>query len=254
MSIRSYFFRFNLILFVIVGFAVSSETRGEEEQNRPTLTFNSAAEDPLSNSLNSGFLDQLLKVALDRVGYSLVRVQLPAERALRDVNAGTLDGEFIRIDGIQNKYPNLIRVDEKIMDLDFVAFSEQALDTSKGWEVLAPLNVAFLSGWKIIETNVPKQSRITKVNTPYQLFHMLYKKRVDVIIYERWAGLNLMTNDPTYRDIKVRLPPLATREMYCYVNKKHAQVAVKLAQTLKELKENGTYTKIYNNTLHRLSE
>jgi len=242
------------IIFFAISGAGYIDVLLAEPGTLPTLTFNSAAETPLSNADNSGFLDRLLSVAMERVGYTLKRVQLPAERALRDVDKGILDGEFIRIDGIQAKYPNLLKVDEKIIDIDFVVFSEQPIDTSQGWQVLAPLNVTFISGWKIIEANVPKQSRVTMVNSPDQLFHMLFKKRADAVIYERWAGLNIITSDPNFSNIKIRLPPLATNKMYCYLNSKHAALVPQLADVLKDLKKDGTYDKLFTASLHRLSE
>jgi len=240
--------------FLIIGLFLFPALLAAEGDKTPTLIFNSASEDPLSNSMNSGFIDQLLHIAAARSGFNIKRVQLPAERALRDVNSGKLDGEFIRVDGMEKKYPNLIKVDEKIMDLDFVVFSRQIIDTAKGWESLEPYNVTFLSGWKIIESNIPANTRITKVNLPQQLFHMLYKKRTDAIIYERWAGLNILTNDPRYHGIKIRMPPLATRPMYCYLNKNHADLVDILAQSLKEIKRDGTYKKLYDTTLYHLAE
>ena len=266
-ALHSFFFLVAQIVLALIAFSLPlstqaqaqiQETQKQETQKpepqKPSLTLNSASADPLSNAYNSGFIDKLLRIAFERLGYDLKRVQLPAERALRDVNQGKLDGEFIRIDGIQNKYRNLIKVDEKIIDLDFVVFSEIAINTESGWNALEPFNVAFLSGWKIVESNMPKKARIIKVNRPQQLFYMLYKKRADAIVYERWAGLNILTNDPRYHPIKVRMPPLATKPMFCYLNKKHADLVPKLADMLKELKQDGTYKTLYNTTLYHLAE
>lgn len=215
-----------------------------------TLTLNAATNDPLSNPYGSGFLDLLLSEALAKNGYKLVRVQLPAERALHDVNSGKLDGEFIRIGGLQKKYPHMLQVPEVVMDLDFVAFSQIELDLGKGWESLMPYHVAFLSGWKIIEHHVPKQAHITRVNRPEQLFLMLRKQRTEVIIYERWEGLNIITSDPGFGNIKMRLPPLASQKMYCYLNEKHRALVEPLVNTIRQMKQDGTYKQYYNQTLY----
>jgi len=252
---RCYFSLIPAMMVVLASLTLTySKNSLANHDEYPVLVFNSAAEDPLSNSLNTGFLDQLLKLALENLGYHLKREQLPAERALRDVNQGKLDGEFLRIDGLQYKYRNLVKVDEKIIDMDFVVFSTQPIDTTQGWMGLRPYNVSFLGGWKVIERNIPKEAHITKVNMPQQLFHMLYKNRTDVIIYERWSGLNLLTNDPRYHEIQMYMPPLASRPMYSYLNKKHANLAEKLALAIRQLKQNGTYKRLYNKTLYHLSE
>jgi polar amino acid transport system substrate-binding protein len=216
-----------------------------------TLIFNAATNDPLSNEFGSGFADLVLHEALKKNGYQLKRVQLPAERALRDVNSGVLDGEILRISGLQKKYPQILQVPEPIVAIDFVAFSNIELDLSKGWDSLGPYQLAFLRGWKIIESHIPKNARFTKVNYPQQMFHMLSRDRTEVIIYERLEGLNIITNDPAYGKIKVRLPPLASRKMYCYLNQKHRQLVTALANTIREMKQDGRYEQFYQQTIFR---
>ena len=50
---------------------------------------------------------------------------VPAERALRNVNDGIEDGNFLRIAGMSDKYPELVQVPEKLVVWEFVAFSRK---------------------------------------------------------------------------------------------------------------------------------
>ncbi|HED17082.1 MAG TPA: transporter substrate-binding domain-containing protein [Gammaproteobacteria bacterium] len=196
----------------------------------------------------SGFIARIEKEALRRLGYTLENVQFPAERGLQNANAGIVDGDALRIAGLEKTYPNLIRVNEKIMDWDFVAFSKQDIKIDNGWDSLKPYVVSIINGWKILETNIPKESTLTKVKSANQLFTLLDKNRTDLIIYERYRGLALIRNRHS-DDIHVIDPPLETRAMYMYLHKKHKTLVPELVRVLKEMKQDGTYNRIVRESL-----
>lgn len=230
---------FTVALFFLLSAHVWSDT---------SLVLNTAATPLLGNSTQSGFIDKVEKEAFRRLGYTLEIVRLPAERGLRNSNAGIIDGESIRIAGMEKIYPNLIKVDEKIMDWEFVVFSKQDINISNGWDSLKPYAVSFINGWKILEKNIPKESTLTKVKSVTQLFALLEKDRADLVIYERLGGLALVL-DKHYSDIHVIEPPLETRAMYMYLHKKHKDLIPELVRVLKKMKQDGTYRKIARETL-----
>lgn len=90
----------------------------------PVLILGRNAGPPLSTSEGSSFYDLVLKEAFDRGGYEIKIIQLAAERSLTNANEGIIDGDFVRISGLEKVYPNLVRVPEKITDFEFVAFSK----------------------------------------------------------------------------------------------------------------------------------
>jgi len=212
---------------------------------------NGATRPPMHTENFDGFIDLVLKEALHRIGYKLDSRGLPNERSLINTNRGIIDGEAQRIAGMEKKYPNLIRVQEKIMDWQFVAFSKQKIDTTAGWKSLTSYTASFIMGWKIFEYNVPKQTSITTVQNEKILFNLLKRDRIDVVLYELWQGLELIKSH-NYTNIELSTPPLTTREMFTYLHKKHAHLAPKLAQALKKMKHDGTYNQLYNRTLGHL--
>ena len=214
------------------------------------LTMNTAAKPPLSTEFNDGFIDLLAIEAMSRIHVKLNIVQLPAERALQDDNNGMLDGELLRVAGLEKIYTNLVPVDEKLMDLKFVAFSRKLKHLNGGWNSLKNYSVAFMNGWKILEKNVPADAEITKVNSHSQLFNLLDIDRVDIVIYERWGGLRLI-QDLNIADVHPLKPALATSSMHMYLNKKYQSLVPKLDAALKEMKADGTYNKIYDKTLKK---
>ncbi len=234
-----------LILWIFIVFAKGSYAT--------EITLNAVGSPPLNTPEQTGFLDLIAKEALTRIGYTLKTIKLPAERGLRNVNAGIEDGELFRIKGIEKLYPNLIRVPEKIIDMEFVAFSQQSINLTNSWLSLSPYSVSFLNGWKIYEKNVPAQAEITKVQNVEQLFLMLIKKRTDIILYERWGGLLYLKNKQT-NTIKMLLPPLAKKEMFIYLHKKHKKLVPRLTAALKQMKQDGTYNNIVNKILTPLKK
>lgn len=207
------------------------------------LVFNTTGKSPLNTPSGEGFLDRVTTIALEKIGYKIKRVKLPAERGLLNVNEGIDDAEMSRISGLESAYPNLRQVPEKIMVWEFVAFSKKKLDLSEGWQSLRGKNVAFINGWKILEKNMPLGANINKVKTDNQLFILLEKERTDLIIYEKWAGLEIIRKEKM-EGIHMLEPPLAKRDMYIYLNKKHEKLVHPIAKSLKKMKEDGIYQQL----------
>lgn len=208
-----------------------------------TLVFNTTGKPPLNSKDGSGFMDRVSEEALSRIGYKLTRVQVPAERGLINVNRGIDDGEMSRIAGLEKQYPNLRQVTEKIMDWEFVVFSKKIINTEAGWSSLANKNIGFINGWKILENNIPASAITIKVKNEKLLFGLLEKDRVDYIIFEKWGGLEII-NKNKYRQINLANKPLAIREMFIYVHKKHELIVSPLAKALKNMKKDGSYHKL----------
>ncbi|MBF0194342.1 MAG: transporter substrate-binding domain-containing protein [Magnetococcales bacterium] len=231
-----------LSLLIIFGANVQAET----------LAINTFGAPPLSNEQRTGFHDQLSITAFKRLGLDIIIPRLPAERALINANKGIDDGDLPRISGLESIYNNLIMVPQSIMDYSFVAFTRHKNFKITGWDSLKPYNVGIITGWKILEKNVVGVRSLTKVKNQTQLFTLLQMDRTDVVIYEKWQGLQT-ARDMGIKDIKILQPPLSKRKMFMYLNKKHEHLVAKIAKTLTEMKEDGTYQKIFDKTLKPLN-
>ncbi len=232
---------FLTLLFFVVFFKTNVNAQN-------SLIFNVVGQPPLNTAQHDGFMDEVTREALRRIGYELVINRLPAERGLRSSNKGIIDGEMSRVKGINKIYPNLIRVEEKIMNWDFVIFSKEDINLDAGWASLENKNISFINGWKILEKNVPKSARVTKTKNSSQLFKLLKKNRTDYIIYEQWGGYDVI-DSMNLRNIKMRKPALASKEMYIYLHKKHAALVPKLSKALFNMKKDGSYWKLANKYL-----
>jgi polar amino acid transport system substrate-binding protein len=212
------------------------------------LVLNTVGKPPLNTPEQTGFMDRVTAEALRRIGYRMQTVALPAERGLRNVDAGIDDGEMSRVEGMEKLYPNLVRVPEKIMSWDFCVFTNKDIHFTGKWSDLKPYTVSFVNGWKILEEKVPLEAGVFTVKYPPQLFALLEKHRTDIVIYERWGGLQLVKTKG-YSDIHILQPPLVMKDVYIFLNKKHRDLVPKLNQALLEMKHDGSYQEIYSETL-----
>ncbi len=234
------------LVFLLLFLIQFGTTRDGYAENR--LVINTSMTSPLSNTTQTGFLDLVLQEALRKIGYTVESVLLPAERSLINANAGQADGEQLRIARLQKTYPNLIQVPEPLIDMEFVVFTRMASFEVKHWDSLKPYAVAFNTGWKILERNVPDTAEKILLNNEYQLFSVLMNGRTDVIIYSRWLGLGYIKQHQL-TGIKILNPPLARRKMYTYLHKKYQNLVPKLAKALRAMKSDGRYQTLFQQTL-----
>jgi polar amino acid transport system substrate-binding protein len=218
-----------------------------------TLVLSTGVGPPFTTPRHDGFLDRLMTEAFRRAGASVqIRVHESSERALINANAGDDDGVVPRIKGLEQQYPNLVRIPEVVFDNDFVAYSLHHRFATPDWKSLAPYHVAYLIGWKIFENNLADHREATAVKDAAQLFNLLRLERTDVILYERWQGL--WQARQLGLPARVMEPPLARQEMYCYVNRKHVGLAPAVAAALAAMKRDGSYRRIYDATLTPLAQ
>lgn len=207
--------------------------------NMPELILNDPNEPPFTRPDGSGFLDIVAGEAFRRAGVKLRLVKLPAERALLNANAGIEDGDLTRIAGLEAQYPNLIRVPEKLVDWEFSAFSRDSTMPAT-LDTLRTHSVAHIKGWKIYEKMLAGAPTVTTVEDSAQLFRLLELQRVEVVLYMRWMGLSKI-REQNLQGVVALEPPLATREMFIYLHKRHAHLVPKIAAALRELKKDGFY-------------
>lgn len=224
---------------VLVALLISDPAVGQQ-----TLVMNTATGPPITNEARTGFLDVLATEALRRIGVGLEIIKLPAERALINVNGGIDDGELIRIAGLEKAYPNLVRVPEKMMDMDFVAFTKHVEIQTDGWQALKPFSIGIIKGWKILENNIPDEAALTLAEDAEQLFRLLEKDRVDLVLYSCWMGLARVKRQKL-GGVRVLTPPLVTKEMFMYLHKKHKPLVPKIAAALRAIKAEGTYQRLF---------
>lgn len=187
-----------------------------------------------------------------RRGIVFQRCTPPVARSLINVDQGLDDGDGPRIGELSRAFPNIIPVPEPFGEFRFGAFARSKIQIN-GWADLADLNVAYLHGWKIFEDHVKTARSIVKVADKEILFKLLDKGRTDVVLITELSG-NENVNRLNLNGIQFITPPLAVEPTFLYLNKRYKDLAIEFAQTLREMKQDGTYDKLYRKMLSSIAQ
>lgn len=236
----------------VVAFALTLGILAPAEAEETVYILNTSTGAPYATPAQDGFQDRIVAELFRRLGLKgRVEIYDASARALINANQNIDHGVAMRIKGLEKKYPNLVRVEERLIENDFVAYSRGLDLTTDGWAALTPYVAAYINGWVIFERNLLAEQQKQAVKSPAQMFEMLDKGRVDVVLYERWQGLQRARE--TGLAVTVHEPPLASVDMYMYVHKNHAHLAPRLADALRDMKADGAYQAIYEQTLSPLA-
>lgn len=213
-----------------------------------TLVFTSDDIFPESTPQGTGYLDRIMAEALARLGLSLRTEHLPSERGLHSANGMAADGVYCRIAGLEQEYRNLILVPEPVYQYSFTAFTRGEAIAVRNWADLAPYDVGIIKGWKAAERNVGQVKSLHRVGSDASLFRMLAMDRIDVAVHGLVSG-RILINALGLSGIIAQDPPLTVEDMYVYLNARHEALVPRLAQTLREMKEDGTVQRIRSEVL-----
>ncbi len=223
------------------------------------LTGNVFSQEPARKTLDFGCLNApqtklykrafaLLTEALQRNQKRLVMKQLPGKRSLINVNLGFTDGDAFRVHDLNqaNAYPNIVRVDEPIIVIDQSVWSKKDIKVD-GWDSLRPYSIVYHRGTKFIRDHESIFKSVQIVNQMQSVFTILKIDRADITITSRETGyLCLRKFNLENSGIKVLSPPLLEINLHTYMHKSHGTLAVELAESLRQMKQDGTYNRLLN--------
>ena len=184
----------------------------------------------------------ILQEAYNRVGVPIEFVNYPGERALILSNDGVTDGELFRIDNMNEKYPNLVKVPVSYIPDEAVVFSKIDF-TVDGWQSLKSYKIGVRRGNKFVEHNTQKMLRYFAKGEK-QMFEMLALDRVDIVVTNRLEGVDMINKLGYAKTIKPLKPPIVTNPLFHYLHKKHAALVPLLASELQAMYEDGTIQQI----------
>ena len=196
----------------------------------------------VAGSVDAKVGEAVVKEAYKRLGIDIEIEWLGGKTALEYSNSGKVDGELQRIDGINQRFKNLVQVPIPINYLQGVAFSKRHNTSIKGWFSLKPHRVGIVRG--IIFAEQGAQGMDVKIAVTYEeLIVMLDREMIDVAIMPRINGLVAIKKQKS-KGIKELEGVLETLLLYHYVHKKNAHLVPKLERELKRMLLDGTTQRI----------
>lgn len=185
------------------------------------------------NTIVNRICSLILLEAYQQLDIKIHIEHFPSKRSLLVSNTGKVDGEVCRVKGIEKEYPNLLRVPVTLQSFDAVVFTKTQGLPILGWDDLKPYRIGLVRG-AVLAHQHTKEMSVHSGTTLEQLFLMLEKDRLDVIITERNMGL-LVIKHLELEGITIIEPPLVTFNSYHYVHKQHAALIPNLVKVLKKM-------------------
>lgn len=179
------------------------------------------------------------KAVYERAGIKAEFVPLPHNRSLLSANDGSVDGDVGRVASVEEKYPDLRRVNVKLMDLNGAVYTLRKDIESYSDDLLTKYRVGYVLGVRWIEKKMKGKSA-TAVRDYPALFEMLLQDRVDIVLASEISG-DAVLHDLGDRAANIRKlhPFVFTAPIYHYVNKKNEAIIPRLEKALTELVEEG---------------
>lgn len=210
----------------------------------PSLIINTDGIPPHSRADGSGFEDRIVSEAFRRIGRSIVISRLSSsERCIRNVEDGFDDGNYVRVAGVERQYPNIIMVPEPVSRYSFTAFTREDGPASLTWAELPRYHTGYAVGWKAVEAHLKNKPLAVAARDEEALFTLLVGGRVDVIVSGLDGG-NEIIRQRGYKRLRPVLPPLETRDMFLYLNRRHAGLVPGLAEALRQMRKDGTMSRL----------
>jgi len=197
-------------------------------QAQTKLVFSSIVDFPAGYSI--------LKEAYELLGINIAYEVYPAARALIQSNNGSVDGEVLRLAGIEQSYPNLIRVPVPIYYNEFVAFTKEKKFPFQGVESLKSYKVGTMRGMKIAE-KILKGVTYTSLTKHEQIFKMIETGRLDVGVLPRVD--TILFSKRLGVPVQILEPRLGKFSMYHYLHKKHSHLLPILTEILRKMEKSG---------------
>jgi polar amino acid transport system substrate-binding protein len=182
-----------------------------------------------------------LKAAYERAGLKAEFIPLPHNRSLLNANEGIVDGDVGRIPLIEKKFPNLRRVDVKVMDFDGAAYVIDPKIDIYDKHLLSTYRVGAVLGVQWSELEMAGLNGIAAPSVA-ALFEMLLQGRVDLILAtQASADSVLRTLGSRAKKVRELQPVVFSSPLYHYVNKNNIDIIPRLEQALKEINEEGVF-------------
>lgn len=166
-------------------------------------------------------------------------VPLPHNRSLLSANEGSVDGDVGRVPSVEEKYPNLMRVKVKLMDLNGVAYTIRDDIHEYSDEILSRYSVGYVLGVRWTEKKMKGKGGSAARDYP-ALIEMLLQGRVDIILATE-ASADSVINEMGGRAERIRKiePYVLSAPIYHYVHKKNEKLIPMLEKAITELREAG---------------
>jgi hypothetical protein len=184
--------------------------------------------------------------AFRRIGKEFEFKQYPMKRGPDLVNMGKLDGELGRVADFNTMYPNLLKVNESLWEVKFVAYTTDKNLKLNKWESLKNkrLRVNYRRGVKKCEEMlnlIVDPLYLDNVTIDLQGLQKLRRKRIDVYVGIESLVDPLLDKHLFSSKYFHKAGVMGGSKIYAFLHRKHSKLAKKLAAVFKAMKKEGLF-------------
>lgn len=194
---------------------------------------------------------RLYEEALRRLGWRMTVVELPLPRIAQMLRQGEIDGDMTRAPVFGVEHPELVKVDMPLLSAVFSVYSLKPGRLSSVEDLRASdWTVAFHRGVVGCEKRLADSfpaSLLTGVNKTAQGLGMLERQRVQAFcdvsneIFNEPMAQAMIERGQLHKLFDVGAPV----PLNAYLHARHAELAPKLAATLKQMKDEGLFDRYW---------
>jgi polar amino acid transport system substrate-binding protein len=179
---------------------------------------------------SSQFARAILSAAYQRIGQAVAFQELPLRRSLAMSSGGEIDGETMRIEGLEAQYPTLLAVRHPLQYAEVRAYAAKAAALNiRSLQDLQNLRVTYIRGVLVLDRALQKHPHIVLAASQTEMARLLGKGIVDVIV--TFASAGVAPHD--FGDAVVRLPAVLERiPLFHYLHIRNRSLVPKLEAAL----------------------
>lgn len=198
---------------------------------------------------NQGYVAEVVIEAFKQAGYDVHIEYMPWARVVKMTEKGTYDGYFPEYYSDSLKEKNLVSDAIPGGPLGLFKRKGEAISYSK-LQDLTPYKIGVVRGYiNTAEFDAADYLKKDEANDDLQNFRKLLKKRIDLVVADKFVGLYVMEQNlpESLNKIEFINPPLETKDLFVCIPKNSANASMKMKafnQGLKQINEDGTVKKI----------
>jgi len=170
-----------------------------------------------------------------KVDWRLLRI--PTDDALKGANSGVVDGELIRIKGIEDSLNRLQRIPYPIARIKLIAYTPEGSGLVTSIADLAGRSIAVIRGVALTDGLTKGQER-HYADTVEGLFRLLDSKQADIVLTFKLDADLYLASSGKQADYLTSAPLLEV-EMYHYLHKRNDKLIDRLTRHMQRLDETG---------------
>ncbi len=190
-----------------------------------------------SSSESSIVTHRIINTALKRLGYQMLLRQGGMRTLAAETDSGDLDLLAEMVEGTETGHNNLVRVPVSFSSTKITVYVREDSKISVGsWEDLRSLRVAYRNQNLYLANNVPKRIPVNISTSSYdELWRQVLDNNADAAIAPHRENSGRIVPKGIKKAGVVQVIP-----NYPYLNKKHATLVPLLAETIREMQDEGT--------------